>query len=79
MKYGILFISSLFYEYINLEYVRVPVLYRVNLAEYVIRILVAAYQEYVNTYSTRRTPSPNSSFDMIRRSRSRTVRRVDTI
>jgi len=25
IKYGILFISSLFYEYISLEYVRVPV------------------------------------------------------
>ena len=38
----------------NLEYVPVPVMYRVNQAQYVIHILVAASQEYVNTYSTRR-------------------------
>ena len=33
---------------------RLPVIYRVNQAEYAIRILVAASEEYVNTYSTRR-------------------------
>jgi len=53
-KYGIIFTFSVFYEYSNLEYVRVPVLYRVNVAEYVIRILVALTQEYVNSFSTRR-------------------------
>jgi len=42
------------YEYSNLEYVRVPVKYRVHQAEYGIHIRVAASQEYVNTYSTRR-------------------------
>jgi len=51
-KYGILFIFDLFCEYINLEYVWVPVIYRVHQAENVIHILVAASQEYVNTYST---------------------------
>jgi len=54
-KYGILCISDLLCEYINLEYVRVPVIYRVNQAECVIHSPVAALQEYVNTYSTRRT------------------------
>jgi len=54
IKYGILFIFSLFREYINLEYVRVPIIYRDSQAEYGIHILVAASQEYVNTYSTRR-------------------------
>jgi len=34
----------------NIEYVRVPVIYRVNQAECVIHILVAASQEYVITY-----------------------------
>ena len=48
------FLFNLFYEYINLAYVRVPVIYRVHQAEYVIHILVAASQEYANTYSTRR-------------------------
>ena len=43
-----------FCEYINLEFVRVPVIYRFNQAEYIIHIRVAASQEYVNTYSTRR-------------------------
>ena len=52
-RYGILFIFSLLCEYINLEYVWVPVIYRVDQAEYVHNI-VAASQEYVNTYSTRR-------------------------
>jgi len=53
-KYEILFIFSLFCEYINFEYVQVPVIYRVYQAEYAIHIRVAASQEYVNTYSTRR-------------------------
>ena len=53
-EYGILFIFSLFCEYIHFEYVRVPVIYRVNQAEYVIQIRVAASKEYVNTYSTSR-------------------------
>jgi len=53
---------SLFYEYIQLESVRIHVIYRANQAEYVIHILVVAPQElvvapqeYVNIYSTRRT------------------------
>ena len=53
-KYGILFIFSPFDEYSPLEYVRVPVIYRVYQAEYVILILAAVSQEYVNTYSTPR-------------------------
>jgi len=48
-KYGILFIFTLIYEFSNLEYVRVPVEYRVNVAKNVIRIVMAASQEYVNT------------------------------
>jgi len=58
--YGILFICRLFYAYINLEHVRVPVIDRVHQAEYGIRILAAAPQEYVNTYSTRRAAAPPS-------------------
>ena len=54
IKYGILFIFRLFYEYSNLAYVHIHVIYRVIQAEYVIRILVAVSQEYVNTYSTYR-------------------------
>jgi len=54
-EYGILFIFSLFYEYIPLEYVRIPVVYRVHQAEYGIHIRVAVSQEYVNTNSTPRT------------------------
>ena len=54
MAYGILFIFSLFCEYSNLEYVHIHATYRVNQAKSAIRILVAASQEYVNTYSTRR-------------------------
>jgi len=54
VKYGILFLSSLFYEYSNLEYVHMHVIYQVHQAEYGIRFLVAASHEYVNTYSTRR-------------------------
>jgi len=53
-EYGILFIISLFREWTHLEYVRIPVTYRVNQAEYGISILVVVPQEYVNTYSTRR-------------------------
>jgi len=53
-EYGILFIFSLFYEYIQLEYVRSHVIYRVHEAEYGIPVLVIAPQEYVNIYSTRR-------------------------
>jgi len=53
-KYDIIFLFNLFCEYINLEYVRVPVVYRVNQVEYGIHILVVASREYVNTYSTRR-------------------------
>ena len=52
MEYGILFIVSLFHEYTNLEYVHILVIYRVKRAGYVIRFLVAASQENVNTYST---------------------------
>jgi len=51
-KYILLFRCSLFCEYINLEYVRIHIIYRVHQTEYT--ILVAAPQEYVNTYSTRR-------------------------
>jgi len=47
-KNQILLIFSLFREYSNLVYVRFHVLYRVDQAEYVICILVAAPQEYVN-------------------------------
>jgi len=46
IKYGILFISSLCYEYSSLEYVHTHVIYRVDQAEFVIRILVAASQKY---------------------------------
>ena len=58
IQYSILFIFSLFYESSNLEYVHIHVIYRVNQAEYGIRILVAASQEYVNTYSTCRVTMP---------------------
>jgi len=34
--------------------VRVPVIYRVHQAEYVVRVLVDVSQEYANTYSTPR-------------------------
>jgi len=43
IKYGILFIFSLFYEYSNLDYGHVHGIRRVNQAEYVIRILMAAF------------------------------------
>jgi len=55
--YGILSIFSLFCEYIQFEYVRLHVIYRGTQAEYGIHIHVAAPQEYVNTYSTRRASS----------------------
>jgi len=45
-KHGILFIFSLFCEYIKLEYVRVHIIYTVHQAEYGIRVLVAMPQEY---------------------------------
>jgi len=38
----------------SLAYARIHVIYRVNRSEYIIRILIAAPQEYVNTYSTHR-------------------------
>jgi len=41
-------------EYMDLDYERIHVIYRVSQAEYVIRIRVAAPQECVNTCSTRR-------------------------
>jgi len=53
-EYGILFIFSLFCEYMHLEYVRIHVIYRVDQAEHGIHVLVIAPQEYVNIYSTRR-------------------------
>jgi len=53
-KYGTLFIHSLFYEYINLEYVRMHAMFRVNQAGYGIHIVVAAPRENANTYLTRR-------------------------
>jgi len=43
-----------FYENIQLEYVRIHVIHRVHEAEYGIHILVVAPQEYVNSDSTRR-------------------------
>ena len=54
IEYAILFIFNLCYEYRILECVHVHVICRVYQAEYVIRILVAASQEYVNVYSTQR-------------------------
>jgi len=50
----ILFQFGLVCEYINLGYVRIHVVYRVNQAEYAIRIPAGAPQEYVNAYSPRR-------------------------
>jgi len=49
-----LFIFSLLYEYTNLQYVHIHVIYRVHQAEYGIRMHEAAPQEYVNINSTRR-------------------------
>jgi len=54
-EYDILFIFSLFCEY---EYVRIHAIHKVNQAEYGIHILVAASQEYVNSYSTSRPNLP---------------------
>jgi len=48
---------------VNLDYVRINGIYRVTQAEYAIRIIIAASQEYVKTYSTRRlftSPPPVS-------------------
>jgi len=53
-EYGTLFIFSLFCEYIQLDYVRIHVIYRVHQAEHSIHIVVVASQEYVNIYLTRR-------------------------
>ena len=52
---------SLLYEYSNLEYIRIYVIYRVTEAAYVICIRMTAPREYVNTYSTRRV----STFDRL--------------
>jgi len=71
ITYGILFIYRLFYEYSNLEYVHIYVIYRVSQAKYVLRIRVAASQEYVNTYSTRRTIGRALAFWCVVRSRRR--------
>jgi len=49
-KYGIIFIVSLFCEYTILEDVRVPVRYRVNQAEYVLRIIAAVSHAYVRIH-----------------------------
>jgi len=57
IQYGILFIFSLFYEYGNPKYDHIHGICRVSQAEYAIRILVAAPQEYVNTFATCRTSS----------------------
>jgi len=57
IKYSILFVFRPFHEYSNLEYEHVPVWYRVHQAEYGIHIRVAASQECVKTYSTRRLES----------------------
>ena len=48
VQYGVLFIFSPFYEYSSLEYEHIHIIYKVNQAEYVIRISVAASQKYVN-------------------------------
>jgi len=45
----------------QLEYVRIHVIYKVNQAEFGIHILVVASQEYVNIYSTRRMPTPSAA------------------
>jgi len=47
--------NTVFIFFRNLEYVRVSVLYRDNQAEYGIHILVTASQEYMYTYSLRRS------------------------
>jgi len=57
----ILFRFGLFCEYTNLEYVCIPVMYRVKQAEYAIRIPAGAPLEYVNAYSAGRPHTPISS------------------
>jgi len=54
IKYDLIFRFRPFYEYSNLEYEHLPVECGVHQAEYVIHTRVAASQEYVKTYSTRR-------------------------
>ena len=54
-EYSILFIGSLFCEYIHLEYARIHVIYRVGQAEYGIHglhMIVVAPQGHMNIYST---------------------------
>jgi len=53
-EYKIIFIFSLFCEYIHLKYVHIHIIYRVHQAEYGIHIRAVAPQDYVNIYSTRR-------------------------
>jgi len=55
-----LFILRLFDEYSDLEYVHIHVIYRAKQVEYGIRILVAASQDYLNTYLTRRPTTPTT-------------------
>jgi len=57
-EYGILFIFSLFCEYIHLESVGIHVMYRVHQAKFGIHVRVVAPQEYVNIYSTCRMSRP---------------------
>ena len=68
-KYGIIFIFSPLYEYSNLDYVRVPVIHRVHQAESVIHMRVAASQEYVNVYSTRRVKTWGGSSSRVQQIR----------
>jgi len=53
-NHRILFRFGLLYEYSNLECECIYAIYRVTQAEYDIHICMAASQEYVNPYSTRR-------------------------
>jgi len=50
-RFRILFMFILFHEYSNIGYGSIYVICRVTQAEYVVRILMSASQEYVNTYS----------------------------
>ena len=52
------------HEYIQLEYVRIHVINRVNQAENGIHIRVVAPQEYVNIYSTRKIDTETHSFSI---------------
>jgi len=52
---------SLFCEYVSRESVRIHFIYRINQSEYVICVLVAAPQEYVNRFSTSRVRNKGSS------------------